>query len=124
MSAAVADARPLQVSHQKIKKSSLESIELQQNPDLLAELSPNKGDRILVGFAAETKEHLQEARRKLESKGLDVIYVNDVSGGAIFGQDTTMGTILLRNDADIAIKEVSKDALSNVLLDHAIRQLG
>jgi phosphopantothenoylcysteine decarboxylase/phosphopantothenate--cysteine ligase len=124
MSAAVADARPTQVSVQKIKKSSLESIELQQNPDLLAELSPNKGDRILVGFAAETKEHLQEARRKLESKGLDVIYVNDVSGGAIFGQDTTMGTILLRNDADIAIKEVSKDALSNVLLDHAIRQLG
>jgi phosphopantothenoylcysteine decarboxylase/phosphopantothenate--cysteine ligase len=124
MSAAVADARPLQVSDQKIKKSSLESIELQQNPDLLAELSPNKGDRILLGFAAETKEHLQEARRKLESKGLDVIYVNDVSGGAIFGQDTTMGTILLRNDADIAIKEVSKDALSNVLLDQAIRQLG
>ena len=124
MSAAVADARPLQVSEQKIKKSALESIELQQNPDLLAELSPNKGDRILVGFAAETKEHLQEARRKLESKGLDVIYVNDVSGGAIFGQDTTMGTILLRNEADIAIKEVSKDALSNVLLDHAIRQLG
>ena len=124
MSAAVADARPMQVSDQKIKKSSLESIELQQNPDLLAELSPNKGDRILVGFAAETREHLQEARRKLEAKGLDVIYVNDVSGGAIFGQDTTMGTILLRNEADIAIKEVSKDALSNVLLDHAIRQLG
>jgi phosphopantothenoylcysteine decarboxylase/phosphopantothenate--cysteine ligase len=124
MSAAVADARPLQVSDQKIKKSSLESIELQQNPDLLAELSPNKGDRILVGFAAETREHLQEARRKLEAKGLDVIYVNDVSGGAIFGQDTTMGTILLRNEADIAVKEVSKDALSNVLLDHAIRQLG
>ena len=124
MSAAVADARPLQVSDQKIKKSSFESIELQQNPDLLAELSPNKGDRILVGFAAETKEHLQEARRKLDAKGLDVIYVNDVSGGAIFGQDTTMGTILLRNEADIAVKEVSKDALSNVLLDHAIRQLG
>jgi phosphopantothenoylcysteine decarboxylase/phosphopantothenate--cysteine ligase len=124
MSAAVADARPLQVSDQKIKKSSLESIELQQNPDLLAELSPNKGDRILVGFAAETREHLQEARRKLEAKGLDVIYVNDVSGGAIFGQDTTMGTILLRNEADIAVKEVSKDALSNALLDHAIRQLG
>jgi phosphopantothenoylcysteine decarboxylase/phosphopantothenate--cysteine ligase len=124
MSAAVADARPLKVSDQKLKKSTLESIELQQNPDLLAELSPDKGDRILVGFAAETKEHLQEARRKLEAKGLDVIYVNDVSGGAIFGQDTTMGTILLRNDADIAVKEVSKDALSNVLLDHAIRQLG
>ena len=124
MSAAVADARPTQISDQKIKKATLNSIELQQNPDLLAELSPRKGNRVMVGLAAETKEHLQEARRKLESKGLDVIYVNDVSGGAIFGQDTTMGTILLRNEADIAIKEVSKDALSNVLLDHAIRQLG
>ena len=124
MSAAVADARPMQISEQKIKKATLNSIELQQNPDLLAELSPRKGKRVMVGFAAETKEHLQEARRKLESKGLDVIYVNDVSGGAIFGQDTTMGTILVRNEADIAIKEVSKDALSNVLLDHAIRQLG
>jgi len=124
MSAAVADARPMRISEQKIKKATLNSIELQQNPDLLAELSPRKGKRVMVGFAAETKEHLREARRKLESKGLDVIYVNDVSGGAIFGQDTTMGTILLRNEADIAIKEVSKDALSNVLLDHAIRQLG
>ncbi len=124
MSAAVADARPTQISDQKIKKATLNSIELQQNPDLLAELAPKKGSRVMVGFAAETKEPLQEARRKLESKGLDVIYVNDVSGGAIFGQDTTMGTILLRNEADIAIKEVSKDALSNVLLDHAIRQLG
>jgi phosphopantothenoylcysteine decarboxylase/phosphopantothenate--cysteine ligase len=119
MSAAVADARPTQISDQKIKKATLNTIDLQQNPDLLAELSPQKGNRVMVGFAAETKEHLQEARRKLESKGLDVIYVNDVSGGAIFGQDTTMGTILLRNEADI-----SKDALSNVLLDHAIRQLG
>ena len=124
MSAAVADARPTKISDQKIKKATLNSIELQKNPDLLAEIAPQKGNRVLVGFAAETKEHVQEARRKLESKGLDVIYVNDVSGGAIFGQDTTMGTILLRNEADIAIKEVSKAALSNVLLDHAIRQLG
>ena len=124
MSAAVADARPTQISNQKIKKVTLNTIELQQNPDLLAELAPKKGSRVMVGFAAETKDHLQEARRKLESKGLDVIYVNDVSGGAIFGQDTTMGTILVRNEADIAIKEVSKDALSNVLLDHAMRQLG
>lgn len=124
MSAAVADARPTHFSDEKIKKSTLNTIELTQNPDLLAELAPRKGKRVLVGFAAETQDHLQEARRKLESKGLDVIYVNDVSGGAIFGQDTTMGTILLRNEADIAVKEVSKDALSNVLLDHAKRQLG
>jgi phosphopantothenoylcysteine decarboxylase/phosphopantothenate--cysteine ligase len=124
MSAAVADARPLHASSEKIKKASLATIELQANPDLLADLSARKKAQVMIGFAAETQDHLKEARRKLEAKGLDVIYVNDVSGGAIFGQDTTMGTILLRNEADIAVKEVSKDALSNVLLDHAIRQLG
>lgn len=124
MSAAVADARPVQVSKSKIKKDGLQSIELELNPDLLSGLAARKARQVLVGFAAETSNHLQEARRKLESKGLDVIYVNDVSGGAIFGEDTTMGTILLRNEADIAVKEVSKDALSNTLLDQAIRQLG
>lgn len=124
MSAAVADARPSDVSSIKIKKSALQSIELELNPDLLSELGARRVGQILIGFAAETSDHLQEARRKLEAKGLDVIYVNDVSGGAIFGQDTTMGTILVRNEADIAIKEVSKDALSNTLLDQAIRQLG
>ena len=124
MAAAVADARPSEVASDKIKKAALSSIDLEENPDLLAEISARKSKQILIGFAAETKDHLQEARRKLEAKGLDVIYVNDVSGGAIFGQDTTMGTILIRNEADIAVKEVSKDALSNTLLDQAIRQLG
>lgn len=124
MSAAVSDARPKKAAIEKIKKTFLSTIELEQNPDLLAEVAQRKDKQVIVGFAAETKDHLQEARRKLESKGLDVIYVNDVSGGAIFGQDQTMGTILLRNDADIAVKEVSKDALGNLLLDQAIRQLG
>ena len=124
MSAAVADARPKIMSLEKIKKALLGSIELEENPDLLASLAASKSGQLIIGFAAETKDHLQEARRKLEAKGLDLIYVNDVSGGAIFGQDQTMGTILLRNDADIAVKEVSKDALGNLLLDQAIRQLG
>jgi len=124
MSAAVADARPKNLSSDKIKKALLGSIELEENPDLLASLTSIKQNQVVIGFAAETKDHLQEARRKLEAKGLDLIYVNDVSGGAIFGQEQTMGTILLRNDADIAVKEVSKDALGNLLLDHAIRQLG
>jgi phosphopantothenoylcysteine decarboxylase / phosphopantothenate---cysteine ligase len=124
MSAAVADAKPKSLSLDKIKKALLGSIELEENPDLLGSLASIKKDQVVIGFAAETKDHLQEARRKLEAKGLDLIYVNDVSGGAIFGQEQTMGTIVLRNDADIAVKEVSKDALGNLLLDHAIRQLG
>jgi len=124
MSAAVADAKPKLASIDKIKKAMLGSIELVPNVDLLADISKGKMNQIIVGFAAETKDHLAEARRKLESKGMDVIYVNDVSGGAIFGKDETMGTILTRNDADIAVNEVSKDALGNLLLDQAIRQIG
>ena len=124
MSAAVADAKPKLASIDKIKKAMLGSIELVPNVDLLADISKGKMNQIIVGFAAETKDHLVEARRKLVSKGMDVIYVNDVSGGAIFGKDETMGTILTRNDADIAVKEVSKDALGNLLLDQAIRQIG
>ena len=124
MSAAVADARPKLASFEKIKKSLLGTIELTPNTDLVAEMSKSKTNQLMIGFAAETKDHLQEARRKMQSKGLDLIYVNDVSGGAIFGKDKTMGTILTRNGADIAVKEVSKDALGNLLLDQAIRQLG
>ena len=124
MSAAVADAKPKVSSFEKIKKSMLGTIELTPNTDLLADMSQRKTGQIIIGFAAETKDHLQEARRKMESKGLDLIYVNDVSGGAIFGKDKTMGTILTRNGADIAVKETSKDALGNLLLDQAIRQIG
>jgi phosphopantothenoylcysteine decarboxylase/phosphopantothenate--cysteine ligase len=124
MSAAVADAKPKVSSFEKIKKSMLGTIELTPNTDLLADMSKRKTGQIIIGFAAETKDHLQEARRKMESKGLDLIYVNDVSGGAIFGKDKTMGTILTRNGADIAVKETSKDALGNLLLDQAIRQIG
>jgi phosphopantothenoylcysteine decarboxylase/phosphopantothenate--cysteine ligase len=124
MSAAVADAKPKVNAIEKIKKSMLGSIELVPNLDLVADVSKGKTHQIIIGFAAETKDHLKEAKSKLERKGLDVIYVNDVSGGAIFGKDETMGTILIRNEADIAVKETSKDALGNLLLDQAIRQLG
>lgn len=124
MSAAVADARPKRSAVEKIKKVDLERIELEANPDLLAEVTKGRTHQIVVGFAAETKDHVSEAKRKMEQKGLNLIYVNDVSGGAIFGKDVTAGTIVLRNGADIAVKEVSKDALSNLLLDQALQQLG
>ena len=124
MCAAVADARPVTTLSEKIKKAFFTSIELEANPDLLAELSRHKSHQIMIGFAAETTEHIDSARSKLTAKSLDIIYVNDVSGGAIFGKDVTHGTILLRNGEEIALKEVSKDALADLLLDYAIRQLG
>jgi phosphopantothenoylcysteine decarboxylase/phosphopantothenate--cysteine ligase len=124
MCAAVADAKPVRSVAEKIKKSLFTSIELEPNPDLLAELGARKRAQVMIGFAAETSNLVESARAKLLDKGLDIIYVNDVSNGAIFGKDTTSGMILTRTGADIALKEVSKDALANLLLDHAIRQLG
>ena len=124
MSAAVADARPVQSAPEKIKKTNFTAINLEPNPDILAELAATKVSQVMIGFAAETSEFLESARLKLIAKGLDAIFVNDVSDGKIFGKDRTEGMILTRNSADIALKEVSKDALANLLLDIAIRQLG
>lgn len=124
MCAAVADAKPSQSAIEKIKKAVFNTIELEPNPDILAELSEKKSQQIMIGFAAETNDLIRSAQAKLESKGLDVIYVNDVSEGAIFGKDTTSGIILTRTGEEIALKEVSKDALAHLLLDHALRQLG
>ena len=118
MCAAVADAKPVQISPQKIKKDQLESIALEPNPDLLALLSASKRQlQVLVGFAAETEAHVENAAKKLKSKNLDVLYVNDVSGGAIFGSDQTRGIIISKGGSEIVVSEASKDTLANVLLD-------
>lgn len=118
MCAAVADAKPMHPSVEKIKKNELESIELEANPDLLARLSAKRrGNQVLVGFAAETQFHLENASKKLLGKNLDLLYVNDVSGGAIFGSDKTRGTIISRDGGEIVVSEAAKDTLANVLLD-------
>jgi phosphopantothenoylcysteine decarboxylase/phosphopantothenate--cysteine ligase len=124
MSAAVADARPMNSSSEKINKSDFTSIDLQVNPDLLATLSAKKTNQVMVGFAAQTSELIASAKSKLDSKGLDLIYVNDVTGGAIFGQDETEGTIVLRNGDLVPIARQSKDTLAHHLLDYAREQLG
>lgn len=118
MCAAVADAKPVHQSLQKIKKTELQSIELEANPDLLAHLSAKKKpSQVLAGFAAETQSHLENASKKLLGKDLDLLYVNDVSGGAIFGSDMTRGTIITRDGGTIVVSEATKETLANVLLD-------
>lgn len=118
MCAAVADARPARESVEKIKKNELASIQLEPNADLLADLSKRKQrSQVLVGFAAETQSHLANASKKLLEKNLDVLYVNDVSGGAIFGSDDTRGTIITKDGGEIVVSQASKDTLANVLLD-------
>lgn len=124
MSAAVADARPKKSSSEKIEKTHFTSIDLQENPDLLATLSAKKVKQVMVGFAAQTSDLIASAKSKLISKGLDLIYVNDVTGGAIFGQDETEGTIILRSGDLVPITRQSKDTLAHHLLDYALKQLG
>ncbi|HUW64651.1 MAG TPA: bifunctional phosphopantothenoylcysteine decarboxylase/phosphopantothenate--cysteine ligase CoaBC [Spirochaetia bacterium] len=89
--AAVADYRPARAVDQKIKKGRDLTLELVQNPDILQELGALKGNRILVGFAAETENLLANARAKLARKNLDLLVANDVSRpDSGFGSDTNL----------------------------------
>jgi len=98
--AAVADYRPATTATQKIKKGADDSLtlELEKNSDILAELGRRKGQRILVGFAAETQDLLENARKKLKAKNLDMIVANDVTlPGAGFESDTNIVRLLFRD---------------------------
>ena len=129
MSAAVADAKVLNYSDVKIKKESLGTVELDRNPDILKSLSQSKKlGQVIVGFAAETSSNAlsleQSGFDKLSSKSLDIIYVNNVSGGAIFGSDKTEGLIIDKQKNVIKVPEISKDTLSDILLDQLVSKLG
>lgn len=129
MSAAVADARVSNYSQNKIKKSDFETMELTKNPDILARIAEiKKSGQIVVGFAAETdskSENLVKlGTEKLRSKSLDLMYVNNVTDGAIFGSDLTQGIIIDSNERNIEIPEISKDTLSDILLDQLLSKLG
>ena len=129
MSAAVADARVRNYSQNKIKKSDFETMELTKNPDILARIAEIKrSGQIVVGFAAETdskSENLVKlGSEKLRSKSLDLMYVNNVTDGAIFGSNLTQGVIIDSNERNIEIPEISKDTLSDILLDQLVSKLG
>mgnify|MGYP000448009543 FL=1 len=124
MSAAVADARPSQIADIKIKKSDYTNIALVENPDLLRTIAASKKDQIIVGFAAETSEDLQVAREKMDAKGADVLYLNDVSAGDIFNSETTHGYILAKGKEPSKVSQTTKDTLAHQLLDEALLQLG
>lgn len=124
MSAAVADARPSHVSSGKIKKGDLQNIELTQNPDLLKSIATLRKHQIIIAFAAETSLDIALAKAKLEAKGANILYLNDVSEGAIFGSTETQGIIITSNGAQIEVPNSSKDSLADLLLDQALIQLG
>jgi phosphopantothenoylcysteine decarboxylase/phosphopantothenate--cysteine ligase len=117
MAAAVADARPAQIGTEKLKKDSYREISLVENPDLVAQISQQKQQQVIVGFAAETSLNVAEATRKLLAKGLDLIYLNDVSTGEIFGSDSTQGVFITKDGKEIPVNKSNKATLASQLLD-------
>jgi phosphopantothenoylcysteine decarboxylase/phosphopantothenate--cysteine ligase len=132
MAAAPADFRPLATSESKIKKTtdgSAPTIELTQTPDILAELSHDRlrPGQVVVGFAAETGDDtgsvLDLARAKLARKGCDLLVVNDVGGGAVFGASDNQAVILSRDGERRDVPLGSKAALAHVIWDEVARRL-
>lgn len=125
MAAAVSDFAPLQKSDRKIKKDHAPtSLQLEQTVDILRELGLEKGERVLVGFAAETDNVEQNAIRKLKDKNLDMIVVNDVlRSGSGFGTDTNAVTIIDRTGKRTELPTMPKDEVARIIIN-AITQIG
>jgi len=122
MAAAVADYRPARVAQEKLKKGSGRLVlELDRTVDILGELAPCKGDRFVVGFAAETEQVIANAERKLEEKNLDLIVANDVAGSQTgFAVDTNAVTMIDRSGHHESVPLMSKDAVADRIIDRVI----
>jgi len=125
MAAAVADARPHKVSNKKIKKNDFLEIALEKNEDILASISSIKGKhQVLVGFAAETADNaISLAEGKMQAKGADFLYVNNVSGGAVFGSEETSGILLGLDIAPREFKNVTKFVVAEEILKEVGQRL-
>ncbi len=117
--AAVADFRPRLRSVEKIKKNGAPvALDLVKNPDILGELGRIKGERVLVGFAAETESLMENAARKLAEKNLDLVVANDIGQeGAGFNVDTNIVKLLYRGGKLEELPLMGKDELADVILD-------
>ncbi|MEW6374676.1 MAG: phosphopantothenoylcysteine decarboxylase, partial [Thermodesulfobacteriota bacterium] len=122
--AAVSDYRPRMASEKKLKKSVPQiSLDLERTVDILEELGKKKEGRVLVGFAAETENLINNARKKLMAKNLDLIVVNDVTKpGAGFGLDTNQVKVLYPSGKTKDLPLMSKEEVSQFILDD-VREL-
>ncbi len=122
--AAVADYAPANAANAKIKKEGRDvmTLELVKTPDILADVSRNRHDGLLVvGFAAETNDVVAYARSKMEKKGLDLIVANDITKeGAGFNTDTNIATIITR-DSESELPLMSKRELADKILDAVVK---
>ena len=124
MAAAVSDARPTSVAQEKIKKGDLQSIDLVSNLDILKDLSVDaKDSQIIVGFAAETSDIENLGLAKLKSKKLNLIYVNDVSNGAVFASDQSAGFLISDDGQSTYIEQTSKAKVARNILDKVVSRL-
>jgi phosphopantothenoylcysteine decarboxylase / phosphopantothenate---cysteine ligase len=124
--AAPSDYRFAEQSDIKIKKGDKNiSLEMVPNPDVAKAIGERKtGAQVLVGFAAETGDLIENARKKLASKNLDVVVANDVTlKGAGFGTDTNIATVITK-DAEMPYEQMSKRALADRILDAALKVFG
>ena len=123
--AAVSDYRPKLTSSQKLKKLNARvSLELERNPDIIGEIGSLKGDRVLVGFAAETEDLIANAREKLKDKHLDLIVANDVSrSDSGFATETNRVIIIDSQGKMDPLPLKSKDEVANIILDKVLEIL-
>lgn len=123
--AAVADYRPAVISSEKIKKGDGNlTVELQRNPDILAELGALKKDgQFLLGFAMETENMLENARQKLKKKNLDMIAANDLKvKGAGFGTNTNVMTLITEENM-IELPCLLKEQVAHSILDQVLMKM-
>jgi phosphopantothenoylcysteine decarboxylase / phosphopantothenate---cysteine ligase len=121
--AAVSDYHRSDPPRQKVKKTAARlSLDLDPTPDILAEVGRKKGDRLLVGFAAETENLIEEARRKLESKNCDMVVANLVSQEGIgFESDENEVVLVLRTGETIPVPRGAKRAIAGRIFDEMIK---
>ena len=124
MAAAVADFRPKRVADEKLKKADgPPELVLEPTPDILGALAELEGDRILVGFAAETGDPVEDGRRKLRDKGLDLVVANVVGReGTGFGTDTNEAAILAADGRDVSLRTWRKAELATALADRLVER--
>jgi phosphopantothenoylcysteine decarboxylase / phosphopantothenate---cysteine ligase len=119
--AAVSDYRPKAAAGQKIKRKGPMTLDLEATPDILREITARKESRIVIGFAAETENALENARQKLVAKNVDAIVVNDVSQeGVGFDSDRNAVTIITRDEV-IEVPETTKWEVAQRVLDQVVR---
>jgi phosphopantothenoylcysteine decarboxylase/phosphopantothenate--cysteine ligase len=122
-SAAVADYHVAAVAPQKIKKTAARmSLDLDPTPDILAEVGSRKGDRLLIGFAAETTDMVAEARRKMQTKKADMVVGNVVNvAGTGFESDLNEVTLVMSTGETVPIPRAAKRDIAHAIFDHALR---